>query len=80
MTDRRKTFRPTRKPAGTRWGGKYGFRAGRPGYAHRHGVRSHIIVTAEGRQVFVGPSIQGKPMKLIEVASGEVEDRKPFFV
>lgn len=39
-----------------------------------------VRIEVQGKRVFVGPSIAGKPMRLIEVTSGEVEDRKPLFI
>lgn len=39
------------------------------------GIRAGVRVG----NVYVGPSIKGKGLKLVEVVSGNVEDRKPYF-
>ncbi|MFY0545347.1 hypothetical protein [Brevibacillus sp. H7] len=43
-------------------------------------VQRGVILKAQAPKVFIGPSVEGKRMKLVEVVSGSVEDKKPFYV
>jgi hypothetical protein len=43
-------------------------------------VQRGLVPKARTPKVFIGPSVEGKRMKLVEVVSGPVEDKKPFYV
>lgn len=78
MNDKRKAVRRNGISASKRCTGRSAHSLRIAGSSSKQ--RARLFVTSQGKKIFIGPSIGGKPMKLVEVTSGEVVDRKPSFV
>jgi len=80
MNSRRRSTRQPGQSALNRIGIRGGYSRVRRAIYPRLDEPEPLLISTTGNAVLRGPSIKGKPMKLIEIVSGEVEDRKPSFV
>jgi hypothetical protein len=81
MRDSMKSIRGRRIESASSYGSIWFSKASGSRINKRPKRRLHVqFIKARTPKVFIGPSVEGKRMKLVEVVSGPVEDKMPFYV